>query len=409
MNVWFFGSYDQFDGESNRTHLFAKYLATFSDFKVSFFCNSFCHFTKKQKRKVKGLSLRESRDSVDIYWLKTPGYYSNGIYRFINMICNFFLLVMNGISVKKSPDIIIGSSVPITTAFAALLVARLRRAKFVYEIRDLWPEALVLLGGIKRASFSYIVMKCIERLILRSADLVISALPSVESYARMSGLKKRSKIIWIPNPVSPPSKYETTNYLTRFAGFNVVYIGGFGRFHDIDVILRAAKQLINQGHNDVNIHLFGSGEFLDFYKTKAKHDFLINIYFHGRIAKSEVWGVQKEADALLATIPDSDIFKYGINTNKVTNYMIAGKPILYCGPNLSYSPVRDSCAGFCSLAGDAGGLAMNIIELKGSNYHKYIFEFKKNAEIYYKKNFDLILLGKRYRNALLKIYNSHTS
>jgi glycosyltransferase involved in cell wall biosynthesis len=316
---------------------------------------------------------------------------------------------MNGISVKKSPDIIIGSSVPITTAFAALLIAKLRRAKFVYEIRDLWPEALVMLGGLKRASFSYIVMKCIERLILRSADLVISALPSVEDYARMSGLKKRSKIIWIPNPVSPPSKYEATNYLARFAGFNVVYIGGFGRFHDIDVILRAAKELTSQNHNDVNIHLFGDGEFFESYKNKAKHDFLINIYFHGRISKDKIWGVQKEANALLASIPDSDIFKYGINLNKITNYMVAGKAILYCGPDLEYNPVRDSNAGLSSAAGDEYALVSNIVKLKSDEYKKKTILFEKNAKAYYKNNFDIALLGKRYRNALLKICNSHTS
>jgi glycosyltransferase involved in cell wall biosynthesis len=400
--IWFFSSYDQPNGQSNRTHLYASYLSKQSKFSVTFFCNSFCHFTKQQKIKIPVFSRKQLIESLNVRWLKTPGYSRNGPARFLNMIFNFFQLIIHGILIRESPDIIIGTSVPISSGFAGLIISKIRGAKFVYEIRDLWPEALVLMGGLKKNSVFYKVMKLMEIYIYKHADLVISGLPEVESYVRLNGLRVHTKVVWIPNPVSPPRRIEATSYLSQYPGFNIVYIGGFGRFHEINVILESAKKLKKMYTKNINIHLFGDGDFFDYYKNKARNKQLNNIYFHGRIAKDMIWGLQKEADVLLATIPNSIIFKYGINANKVINYMLARKPILYCGPVLNYNPIKDSGCGFCIPCGDSEALSKIIIDLK-SHKDDYLAQFGDRALSYCKRNFYLSFLGKKYMKALLSI------
>jgi glycosyltransferase involved in cell wall biosynthesis len=401
--IWFFGSYDQPNGDSNRTHLFANYLSKDQCWDVIFFCNSFCHFTKKQKVKIRALSKKENVESLCIFWLKTPGYFSNGPARFINMIINFFQLIIHGVLLREPPDIIIGTSVPISSAFAALIVSKIRGSKFVYEIRDLWPEALVFLGGLKKDSLSYRIMKSMEGYIFKHADLVISALPEVESYARLNGLNDHCKVVWIPNPVSPPSRFKTTSYLSQHSGFNIAYIGGFGRFHEINVILEVARKLKKMRIPDIYIHLFGDGEFFNYYRSKAENEDLGSVYFHGRVPKDMIWGIQKEAQALLATVPDSEIFKYGMNANKITNYMLAGRPILYCGPDLKYNPIKDSGGGFCISPNDSEGLLNAIFDLKLHIDDNLLVDIGDKALRYCEKNFHLSFLGKKYHKALLSI------
>lgn len=402
-NIWFFGSYDQPLGESNRTHLFSQSLSFNSNLNVSFYCNSFCHFRKIQRIRIYGLFKRQFCDKVLINWIKTPAYYDNGIFRFLNMIVNFWGLLFGGLFQRQSPDIIIGTSVPITSAFAGVLVAKLRKSKFIYEIRDLWPEALVSLGGIKRGGFAHKVMLFLERYILSHSDAVVTALPHVESHVRQRGLRDNAKVCWIPNPVPIDDIHIKTNYLQSFTTFNLVYIGGFGRFHDIQTIVDAATYLHDSDVKGIAIHLFGGGEFYSHYENLAKSKSLSNIYFHGRVSKEFILPLQREADALLATVPNSELFKFGINPNKIVNYMLSGKPIIYCGPLFTNNPIAESGSGLCIPAGDARSLCDAILQLYKQRDTEVFEMYRTNGLSYSNKNYSISVLGRRYFELFLTL------
>ena len=396
-NIWFFGSYDQPLGESNRTHLFSQILSFDYNIKISFFCNSFCHFRRVQSIRIFGLFKRQFCDRVLINWINTPAYYNNGIFRLLNMIVNFLGLLFSGLYQRQNPDIIIGTSVPITTAFAGVLVAKLRKSTFIYEIRDLWPEALVSLGGIKRGGFVHKAMLFLEKYILSHSDAVVTALPYVESHLRQRGLRDDVKVCWIPNPVPIDDIDVKTNYLKSFTTtFNLVYIGGFGRFHDIQAIVDAATYLQDSDVKGIAIHLFGGGEFYFHYENLVKSKSLSNIFFHGRISKEFILPLQREADALLATVPNSDLFKFGINPNKIINYMLSGKPVIYYGPLSTNNPISESGSGLSIPAGDARSLCDAILHLYKQRDTELFETYGTNGLLYSNKNYSISVLGRRY-------------
>lgn len=394
-----YGCYDQPFGDSNRTHLYANYLGRIST-RTVFFTNSFCHFTRKQSRFIKGLFLIESIENYTACWLKSIPYYNNGFLRLLNALLNFFLLLVYGLFSKARPDVIIGTSVPITTALAGVIVARFHRAKFIYEIRDLWPEALVSLGGIKRGGFAHKVMLRIEEYILLHSDSVITALPHVEKHVRSRGLRDNAKVCWIPNPVPVDNIDIKTTYLKSFNKFNIVYIGGFGRFHDIKTIIDAATYLDESNVKGIAIHLFGSGEFYSHYENLTKNKLLSNVFFHGRVSKESIFPLQREADALLATVPNSDVFKFGINPNKIINYMLSGKPIIYSGPLSTNNPVAESGSGICIPAGDAKSLCDSFVELFKQSETDSFKNYGLNGLSYSNNNYSISVLGGRYFNIL---------
>ena len=50
---------------------------------------------------------------------------------------------------RKKPDLVVASSTPLTITVPAILVAALTRVPFVFEVRDVWPDAPIQLGILK--------------------------------------------------------------------------------------------------------------------------------------------------------------------------------------------------------------------------------------------------------------------
>ena len=103
----------------------------------------------------------ENVDGVNFVWLKTFSYQQNNWRRIIN-ICSYFLqasLVSDKIAKKIGrPDVIIGSTVHPLAPLLALRLAKKFQAKFIGEIRDLWPQSLQEMGVLSRKSLTTIIL-----------------------------------------------------------------------------------------------------------------------------------------------------------------------------------------------------------------------------------------------------------
>ena len=64
---------------------------------------------------------------------------------FSSLICGLFY-------VKQKPDVVLVTSPPLFVGITGLVISKLRRIPFVFEIRDLWPESARGLASIGRGS-----------------------------------------------------------------------------------------------------------------------------------------------------------------------------------------------------------------------------------------------------------------
>ena len=71
------------------------------------------------------------------------------------------------------PDLVIGSSPQLPAAWLAMRIARLRVAQFIFEVRDLWPQVLIDLGGKSQSSKIVQFLQKLESSLYRLSDHVI--------------------------------------------------------------------------------------------------------------------------------------------------------------------------------------------------------------------------------------------
>ncbi len=83
-------------------------------------------------------------------------------------IISFFFILFS----TFKPDVILSTSPPLFTAFGAAIISRLRRSRFVVDLRDIWPDIGIELGLLKHKSIIK-VLKKIENFILKSAAKII--------------------------------------------------------------------------------------------------------------------------------------------------------------------------------------------------------------------------------------------
>ena len=95
---------------------------------------------------------------------------------------------------------VIGSSPSIFSGFNAYRIAKRYKAKFVFEVRDIWPLSLAELKNVSKMNPIYILMKWFEKHAYRKAHTVVSLLPNAKQHMINSGMLG-SKFKWIPNGI----------------------------------------------------------------------------------------------------------------------------------------------------------------------------------------------------------------
>ena len=344
MNVWYLNPYDTTpDQQATRTYDYAKEL-TRRGHKVTMFCSSFSHYSHIEEKLKKGESWRiEWREGVRIVWVRTWPYSRNDWRRALNMLSFSWSVLWVAGAFADRPDVIFGPSVPIFTALSAYILSKLKRSCFIFEIRDLWPQTLVDLGALSDKGMITRLMRLLERFLYRHSKVIITVLPFAADYIHSKGVP-RNKIFWIPNGIDLDRYPSMAPRNNKKSEFTLMYIGGFSPYHAVETIIQAARLLQSEGESRVKIVLFGDGpEKLNIMKMSRDLK-LDNIEFKGLIPKKDLPSVVGEADAFVAIIRDLPILKYGVNPNKLFEYMAASRPIIFA-IRAKNNPVADAGAG----------------------------------------------------------------
>ncbi|MGC6511942.1 MAG: glycosyltransferase family 4 protein [Parvibaculales bacterium] len=320
---------------------------------------------------INGLLSEDSQGHSHRIWLRTPGYRSNGVGRFLNMLV-FALLLLVRLPFTKSvrkADIYISSSTHPFDIFGVKFLAWLNGGKVVFELHDIWPESLIELGGLKSSHPFSIIVKWIRPLCYRWADGVVSMLPQAQSHIeRYFGDK--SKITYISNGAFPgllepnasapaePDKvispysdlFRAMEETSKAGRLNCVYTGYLGPQNAMSDMLEIAPQFIGR----IDFHLVGDGPLRPQLATKFGK--MGNVTFHGTVPLEISQACQRAADILYIGWQKKQIYRYGVTPNKLFEYFAAGKPVIQA---LSFADnlVARADAGFCCAAEDHKAIA----------------------------------------------------
>ena len=253
--------------------------------------------------------------------------------------------VLAGLFVGPRPDVVIGVSVHPLAACAGYVLSRLKRARFFFEVTDLWPQTLIDLGRIKRNSLVARGLAVLERFLCRKAERIVMLLPHTQKYMAGIGVPA-DKIVWIPNGVEL-SRYDDVVPYDGAARppFRVMFMGGFVETNAIENILEAARILKERGRKDIVFMLVGRGTDREEVIKRARDERLDNVQFPDPVPKFEISRVMSQADAFIYALHDLPLYQYGVSLNKLTDYLAGGRPIIFSGHS-AYDPVADIGAGY---------------------------------------------------------------
>jgi hypothetical protein len=374
MKILFIQCFDSPGGQSNRSYLYAKELSKIGH-NVSFFTNRYNHldgYVKNTKEK-----------SVKHFFAENKKYKNN---KFLSVIINSFKLLK--ILKNNNFDVIIGSSVPLLNSFFAL-VAKNKKTKFIYDLRDVWPDALVFTGKLSKLNPIFIILKIMEIIIYKNSDGLISALPKAFKYVKK--YNKSLPKIYLPNSYVPYPRYKKKFNKNKL---KIMYIGRFQLDHNIKIILKSAKYILYEKKiNNISFDLYGYGEDLDYIKKYKFENNLTNLKLKGIAKKNSINSISKKYDLALCTVSGSKIFKWGINLNKIYEYLNSSMPVIFSG-KVPCNPVVKARCGFVCGSYNYIHLSKKIIifnklennkKRKLSINAKNFFDFHYNIKIQIKK------------------------
>lgn len=365
MRLWIFNHYAETpEGSATRTFELAKGLARRSH-DITIFACSFSHYRLREERFEKPWQLFKTEDlqGVRFIWLHGFGYRKNDWRRVLNMLGFGLLAVIRGITATPKPQVIIGCSVHPCAALAALLIARLRGARFLVEVTDLWPQVLIDFGRIREWGLTARMLRFIEKLLYNQAAKIIMLWRNTDSYVRSRGIPV-DKLVWIPHVVDPTAcpAYRLQPQEQRQRTFKVMYLGSFVQSTALDVILDAALILSRTERELIRIILVGGGVDRNRIIARAQALGLKNVEIRGPVPKRQVMEVMEEADCFVCCIKRSPVYKYGLSMNKLCDYLMSGKPIVFSGDS-AYDPVAEAGAGISVSGEDPAALATAIIQM----------------------------------------------
>lgn len=404
MKIWYLSAYDQPRGQSTRTHDFSRELVN-RGHEVTFFTNSFCHFKHTELLDEHELWRIEMVDGIRVVWLKTRHYSGNGVGRGLNMLDNVIRIFQATKELDDNPDVVLGPSVPLLTGWAAARLAGRYGVPFIFEVRDVWPDALVDIGGLSKNSLLYYGFRYIEKMLYAKAAFISSTLPHLSKHVAASG-SDPCKIVCIPNgvdlvPYTPDLDYDGGEGRQLI----VMYVGGFGLDHDVTTIIRAAKLLQDEEDQSFRFVVIGGGV----RKVAAEQEVLSyklrNLELRDPIPKCSIPETQRGADILVAAITNSKSYRFGLNLNKLCAYFASARPILFSG-NPPNDPVHDSGAGLSVTAESPQAMVEGLRKLAAKGAVERI-EMGARGRLYAQTTLSMEVLGSRMEKMLLSAIENY--
>jgi glycosyltransferase involved in cell wall biosynthesis len=311
-------------------------------------------------------------DGIRFVWVRTTPYSGNDARRALNM-CSYAIGVIRAQRRMPRQDVVVGSSVHPAAVAAAWLIASVRRVPFVFEVRDLWPQALVDIGALKENSIATRLFRGAERFLYRQAEVIITLPPLAAGYITLLGIPKE-KIVYIPNGIADYDeraadiddnavKLMTKIVDWRRTGHLVAgFVGSHVQVNGVDTIVQAARVLRDREVHDIKFVFVGDGPEKETSKQLARSHDLRNVLFWQSLPKRSIPAVLAALDITLFCLHDISVYKYGLSCNKLFDYLASGRPIVSACA-VEDTPVSASGGGICVPSESPEEIADALIKL----------------------------------------------
>jgi glycosyltransferase involved in cell wall biosynthesis len=343
---------------------------------------------------------RERRDGYRVVrtWLyATP---NEGVARKTLSHLSFMITsVLLGWRASGRADTVVVSSPTFFSIAAAWLLARLKRARLIVEVRDLWPAIFVELGVLT----SRRLIRLLERLELAAyaaADEVVVVSDGFRAHLIGRGVPA-AKVHTIRNgvtvgsfdPATPPDPYLRAGLGARPDECLVLYAGTHGISQGLPEAAEAAIRLTGR---PVHLAFVGAGADKPRLEHRVTELGLANVTLAKAIPAELMPALLASADILLVTLRDVPLFATFI-PSKMFEYLAAGRAVIGAVAGEAAQILHEAGAVVVP-PGDSAALAKAIAALAADPLKRVVMAAQGRA--YVERFFDRAELARQYRKIL---------
>ena len=203
---------------------------------------------------------RIEKDAEVTYCFTVPLRKKNVFYRLANGLS---FAVSSVCSLRKAGkiDIVLTTTPPALISMAGWVMAKIKHARLVYDVRDIWPDVALEMGEFTENSIYYKIFRYIRDFMLRHADLVTAV--SDGKVSRLKEYAPQKRIVKIPNGfdvrfLENQLNGELYQKIKGNGRFTCVYTGNLGLAQGLKQLLDIARRAKEEGL-DADFLLYGSG------------------------------------------------------------------------------------------------------------------------------------------------------
>jgi len=276
---------------------------------------------------------KKNIDGIEVIYINAPYKNTMGPFRRFLSFSQFMVKATWIALFAKDIDLVIATSTPLTIGLPALVLRLFKRIPYIFEVRDLWPEVPIQMGGLKNPLLINLAIS-FEKLIYKKALHIIALSPGMQEGIIKKGAAPE-KISMIPNMAKidkfwprEPNQKILKEYSINPQSFKVIHFGSMNIANGLDYILKAAL-IIKQEIKDSNIEFIFLGDGRDKKRCTeiVERDGLKSVFFLDKVPMditSEIVNICN-----ISLVPFLNLPVLATNSpNKLFDSLSAGKPVI---------------------------------------------------------------------------------
>ncbi len=320
-----------------------------------------------------------------------------------------FLLfsIAGAMKLRDRYDLVYATSPPLFVGLAGYIISRLKKTKFVFEVRDLWLECAIALGALRNRT----AVRLSERLAdfcYEKANRIVAVTRGIYKHLEKRRIE-RNKLCVIQNGVDLQMFDDSRNDALRKEKlgyehkFIVLYAGLLGLAQGVETLGEVAKLLLHEKR--VYFLFIGNGPLKKRLIQMQKVNRLKNIRIMGEMPRKEVIRYMTLVDCCLVPLKKAEILKTAL-PSKMFDAWACGKPIILSVDGEAREHLEKAEAGIWVEPEDSKGIA---------NAVKYLLDNPESCEVYgsngrkyVEKHFSRKVQVEKLEKILLEVCNEST-
>lgn len=344
----------------------------------------------------------EEWNGVAIHRLATPR--PNGLPMPLRLAANLLFCAgaaMKLLSLKRYDVVLLGTAPPMT-AISGQILKRWKGTPFVYIVYDLEPDRSVAMKVLpKKHPVAGLFRQGQKHWLQSAAKVVVLGHYMGEYLSQTYGLPPENiEVIPIgsnPEEIVPGPRQTRFRAENGLDGFVVLYSGNFGRYHNFDTILDAAKEL-REPRLDIQFVLVGGGAQKEHIMNRVTAESIRNVRLFDFVAKEDYADLLASADISLVTLEPG---MEGLCVpSKFYSILASGRAVLATVPSQSEVArvIDEAQAGVHMELSETGRLAATLAELADNPVK--VAQMGRNARAVLEEKYSMSRIAHQYHAVL---------